>query len=340
MPGVSPNGTSRELRPLWRTSLGDYPTSLAFFPAGDRIGVGTGNGDVVVLDARTGKEIWRKPAHGGGVLDLAVGPRFVASGGQDGRARVFSPEGDLVRDLEGGAAWVLRVAWSPQGTLATAAGKVVRIWNADGTPRLETQAHPSTVTALQWNRRGTELATSCYGGAYVWPLRAGANPRHLPFKGSLISLAWSPDEKVLACGSQDCSVHFWRLETGRDSEMSGYPLKPKALAWDAGSSMLATGGDATITVWDFAGKGPEGTRPRQLASHKGQVVALGFHPRKGLLASAASDMGVVFWEPRRAPSPVAFGFLEDTPETLAWHPEEPRLATIDAGGDVSSFALA
>ncbi len=27
---------------------------------------------------------------------------------------------------------------------------------------------------------------------------------------SLVSLAWSPDEKIVACGSQDCSVHFWR----------------------------------------------------------------------------------------------------------------------------------
>jgi WD40 repeat protein len=338
--GLNTKKTKRELREGWRFAAGDYPTALALSKAGDLVAVGTGAGALIVLESSTGKELWRHDAHSGGVLSVSLGPRAIASSGQDGKTRTFSFSGEPLHELPGNTPWVEHVTWSPDGSkLATASGKFVRIWNEDGTPFLETQPHASTVTALQWSRRGSELATTCYGGAYVWTIGAGANPKLLPFKGSLISLAWSPDDKVVACGSQDCSVHFWRLTTGQDSEMTGYPFKPKALAWDANSSMLATGGDATICVWNFSGKGPEGTAPIQLPSHKAQVTSLAFHPRKAILASLAQDMGVIVWEPRKGTEPIAFAFTDDTPEALVWHPHESRVITTDAAGTVVSWSL-
>lgn len=340
MLGLSTKKTKRELNEGWRFAAGDYPTALALSKAGDLVAVGTGGGALILLESSTGKELWRRDAHSGGVLSVSLGSRAIASSGQDGKTRTFSFSGEPLHELPGNTPWVEHVAWSPDGSkLATASGKFVRIWNEDGTPFLETQAHASTVTALQWSRRGSELATTCYGGAYVWKIGVGANPKLLPFKGSLISLAWSPDEKVVACGSQDCSVHFWRLTTGQDSEMTGYPFKPKALAWDANSSMLATGGDATICVWNFSGKGPEGTAPIQLPSHKAQVTSLAFHPRKAILASLAQDMGVIVWEPRKGTEPIAFAFTDDTPEALVWHPQESRVITTDVAGTVVSWSL-
>jgi WD40 repeat protein len=340
MLGLSGGKSKRELTPRWKFALGDYPTSIAVSAKGDRLLVGTGAGDLVVIDTAAGAETRRLRAHPGGVLSVSYGANAVASAGQDGKARVYSESGELLHELPGNDAWVEHVAWSPDGKrLATASGKHVRIWNGDGTPFLETQAHACTVTALQWSRRGSELATTCYGGAYVWKVETGKSPRHLPFRGSLVSLAWSPDETVVACGSQDCSVHFWRLKTGTDSEMTGYPFKPKALAWDASSSMLATGGDAAISVWDFAGKGPEGTRPITLDAHKAQVTSLAFHPRKGLLASLAQDMGIIVWQPRKGAEPHAFAWLDDTPEALVWHPQEPGLITADVAGGLTSWSL-
>lgn len=340
MLGLNAKKTKRGLTEDWRFAAGDYPTALAVSKSGDFVAVGTGAGALIVLESGTGKELWRRDAHSGGVLSVSVGPRAVASSGQDGKTRTFSFGGELLHELPGNTPWVEHVAWSPDGSkLATASGKFVRIWNEDGTPFLETQAHASTVTALQWSRRGAELATTCYGGAYVWTIGAGEHPKLLRFKGSLVSLAWSPDEKIVACGSQDCSVHFWRLDTGRDSEMTGYPFKPKALAWDANSSMLATGGDASICVWSFSGRGPEGTAPIQLRSHEAQVTALAFHPRKAILASLGQDMGVIVWEPRKGTEPVAFAFTDDTPEALVWHPQESRVITTDVAGAVVSWSL-
>jgi WD40 repeat protein len=338
MLGLVSTKKSRKLAPSWKVVLDDYPTSVAFSPDGELCAIGASSGELYALDGTTGRLRWRTQANPRGVLGVAGSDRIVASCGQNGRTAVFGHDGAERAELHGNAPWVEHVAIAPGGTkIATASGKHVRIWNEDGTPFLETQAHPSTVTAIQWNRSASALATTCYGGAYLWDVAPGAKPRHFPFKGSLIALAWSPNEKVIACGSQDCSVHFWRLDSGKDSEMTGYPFKPKALAWDSGSSMLATGGDATVCVWDFARSGPEGTAPIQLETHKGQVTHLAFHPRKALLASAAQDMGIALWDPRTRTEPTRFAFVDDAIEALVWNPNGKHVVTADASGAITAW---
>lgn len=329
-----------EMRFLWRAQVGDYATAIACSADGSLLAVGSASGEVNVFDTRTGQPRWRTLAHPGGVLALGWSPAacVLASTGQDGLARLYLEGGALFAELPGRGAWVEHVAWSRAGdALATASGKTVRLWKADGTPSLETEPHASAVTGVAWSQAGDRLATCCYGGVHLWDVAAGKQARHLPWKGSLIRLAWSPGDKVIACASQDCSVHFWRLDTGSDSEMTGYPFKPRALAWDSRGSLLATSGDATITCWDFTGKGPEGTTPIQLEGHKTQVTHLAFSPRKGVLASGCQDPSVLVWQPRKATTPMGYAFLEDEISGLAWDPGLRFVAAIDAAGHVGCW---
>lgn len=329
-----------ELRFLWRAQVGDYATCLGYSGDGTLLAVGAASGEVHVFDAETGSLRWRALAHPGGVLALGWSPASctLATAGQDGKARLHLEDGRVLAELPGTTGWVEHLAWSHDGrTLATASGKTVRLWNADGSPRLETEAHASSVTGLAWGRDDARLATCCYGGVHLWDVEAGARAKHLAWKGSLVSLAWSPDDRVVACASQDCSVHFWRVATGKDAEMTGYPFKPKAIAWDARGTLLATGGDATVTCWDFAGKGPEGSTPIQLQGHRTQVTQLAFSPRKGVLASGAQDFSVLVWEPRKGTGIAGYGFLEDEISGLAWEPSHRALAAIDGAGHVGCW---
>jgi len=330
-----------ELAPAWRAEAGDYATALGFSADGARCAVGAASGQVLLLDAMTGAEIARIDAHPGGVLALSWSPNaaLLATAGQDGAARLYRGEdGALVAELRGDAAWVEQLAWAPDGSrLAASAGRTVRLFRPDGATSGALGPHASTVTGLGWGREGRWLAASCYGGVSLWDTSGESPQQTLPWQGSLISLCWSPDRKVMACGSQDCSVHFWRLPGGDDSEMRGYPFKPKALAWSADSTLLATSGEATVTLWDFGGKGPEGSRPILLEGHQGVLTDLAFSPKGTLLASGAQDMGVIVWAPRHKSAFRGYGFLEDAISRVAWHPSGELLAAADASGRVQAW---
>jgi WD40 repeat protein len=341
---TQPAPAKTELGVRWRIAANDYVAALELSRDGQRCIVGLGNGDVLGLEVLSGKELFRVQAHAGGVLGVSLSPdstHFVTCG-QDATAKLWTAAGEFLRTLPGsGAAWVEHVAWAPAGgRIATAAGRQVRVWTAEGAPIVESEPLASTVSGLAWRADGTGLAATCYGGVHIMPFIAGAKARHLVWKGSLISVAWSPDANIIACGSQDASVHFWRLKSGQDSQMSGYPFKPKALAWDNESKLLATAGDVAVTLWDFRGKGPEGTHPIQLEAHQGVCTRLAFSPRKGVLASGSQDTSVLLWEPRKRNQPIRFAFLEDEVTGLSWHPEHHTLVGADASGTVCAWAVA
>src|SRR5882724_7787856 len=240
-----------DLREAWTASVGNYATALSVSRDGGLIAVGTGDGVVSVFDATSGALRFQVSAHPGGVLSLDWSPRsrVLATAGQDGCARLYDACGRELAELPGTAAWVEHVAWAPDGEkLATTSGRIVCIWTASGALAWKTDAHQSTVTGVTWNRRSTEIMTACHGGAQLFRVNPEPKTRRFPWPGSLISLALSPSGSVLACGTQDCSVHFWRLSTGRDSEISGFPSKPRILAWDVDGKLLATSGDTTVNV--------------------------------------------------------------------------------------------
>jgi WD40 repeat protein len=281
------------------------------------------SGPAAVFDAATGRRMVALAGHQLGTTALAWRPghpNTLATAGQDGVARLWDARaGREYLALDGGAAWVEHLAWNPDGTmLATAAGRTVRVWDAAGRRLAEYPNQLSTVAGLAWRPGANSLAVLVYGGVGVWNPGTPTAVKRFPWKGSPLALAWSPDGAMLAHGNQDSTVHFWYYDSGRDLQMWGYPTKVRELAWDPTSRLLATGGGPEVTVWDCGGKkGPEGTKPAQLAGHgeDGRVTALAYQPGSPLLASGRSDGGVVLWR-----SPAA----------------DP-LAQADAGGEVTAL---
>ena len=181
-----------------------------------------------------------------------------------------------------------------------------------------------------------ELATACYGRVSFFSGTNGKRRHKFEWQGSLVSMVLSPDGDVVACGSQDNTVHFWRRSTGRDSRMPGYSAKPSALAFNGRGTFLATGGSETITVWDFR-RGPEGTEPRTLRLHGQPVTTLAFARSGKRLASASRDGSVVVWSIKKDGNgePVGAAFLEDVGSALYWRPDGRSVATLDASGVVT-----
>jgi len=334
----SPRGV---LRRGWSAAVGDYAIAGGWTLRGEMLVVADAAGGVYAFDGKSGASAWaQQQAHAGGALALALHPSGTAfaTAGQDGRVLIWSiAVGQVVQAIDVGSGWVENLTWLPDGQrLAASCSRQVYVYGIDGEQVWRSDAHPSTVSALACCG-AEELATACYGRVAFFDASSGELRQKLEWKGSLVSMALSPDGDIVACGSQDNSVHFWRRSTGKDSMMSGYPGKPSALAFDDSGALLATGGGNAVTVWSFAGEGPEGTHPGVLDYHLQAVTALAFARRGMRLASAARDRAVVVWSLQRDGEGRAIGdaLLTGIGAKLYWRPDGRALAALDARGGVT-----
>ncbi len=334
-------GRFTELKPCWQADIADHVIALAWSPGGTVLAAAAVNGPIVLFDGPTGKVRHLLPGHEFGTTALGFsrdGVHF-ASCGQDGKVRLWDQgTGQERLNLDGGAPWVERLAWCPvDNLLATSAGRRLRLWAPQGRLVREYPEHGSIIADIQWKPRMRELASASYGGVLLWTPDCSEPLRQFKWKGSQLVLAWSPDDKYLATGDQDCTVHFWMVRLGEDLQMSGFPRKVRELAWDCGSRFLATGGGDMPCVWDCSGQGPAGTTPTQLEGHEAAVSALAYQHAGPLLASGGDDGLLAVWQPANAKKPLAASAQDSGLTCLAWSPDDKRLAAGLENGRVMVF---
>jgi len=343
--GLKALGPEGVLRDGWTALADDYALACGWAEGGKVLIVGDVAGGLYAYEGTSGKELWtRTEVHKDGLLALSIHPggKKFATSGQDGRIVVWKvQDGEVDQALELGEGWVEHLAWSPDGQLlAVAFSRRVFVFDLDGHETWRSDEQPSTVSAIAW-ADDEELATACYGKVSFDNVVSGESRQQLEWKGSLVSMVLSPDGDIVACGSQDNSVHFWRRSTGEDSMMSGYPGKPGVLAFDRSGTLLATGGYERVTVWSFEGYGPEGTTPGMLDLHVKPVSSLAFACRGLRLASGARDGSVAVWslDTDGQGEPIGAAFLADVVGTIAWRPDGRALAAANAKGGVTVFRV-
>ena len=345
MSGLNVGSSRGALRRGWSASVDDYAIAGGWSLRGEALMVGDSAGGVYAFDGKSGAPSWaRRGIHEGGLLAVAMHPggTTFATAGQDSRVLIWSAaDGQVSGTIDVGSGWVENVAWSPDGQwLAATCSRQVRVYDVDGTEVWRSDDHPSTVSAIAWSS-AEELASACYGRVTFFDAYTGEPQQTLEWQGSLVSMVLSPGGGIVACGSQDNSVHFWRRSSGKDSMMSGYPNKPSALAFDATGTLLATGGAEAVTVWSFQGTGPEGTRPGVLEYHVQPITKLSFAPGAMRLASGGRDGAVVAWSLKRdgKGGRIGTGAVADVVSGLYWRPDGRALAALDAQGGVTVWRV-
>ena len=144
---------------------------------------------------------------------------------------------------------------------------------------------------------------------------------------------------MLASGMQDGSVHYWNIAAGSQSQMRGYGTKVALTSWSASSRLLATAADQQIIVWDFSGRGPEGSEPLQLCAHTARLTQLAFQPRGSLLAAGARDHRVSLWRLTQPQQPIDADLLSDEVALLRWSRAASNSRSRTAPGCCSIYAL-
>jgi WD40 repeat protein len=334
--------TAPAIPQIWQSSLDESALSVDWSASGLWLAAASAIGTVYIFEAASGNCFQQLSAHLFGATQVAWHPRDdrFATAGKDGFVRLWDagPDG-LVKELNCGAEWVEHIAWSDNGRLlATAAGRRLRVWTKDGELVQEYPDHSNTIAAIAWKTGAEELASACYGRLQFWTPDSSEALRTFSWKGSMLSLAWSPDGRHLCHGNQDATVHFWIVKTGKELQMWGYPSKVRELAWDHRSRYLATGGGSSITVWDCSGKGPANTKPIVLNFHRLLVTHFAYQHAGGLLASGCHQGQLALWKPSKRTEPDAVAALPAAITGVSWSPEDRRVAAIAEDGSVAVFS--
>ena len=329
------------LAELWYVEIGDYIIDLAWSPAGSKLAAVTVGGSVFLIEDHGDSAYFKMIGqHAGGANSLSWrcdGAEF-ATAGHDGLVKIWDgSSGQDVTSLEAGASWVSKVLYSPcRNVLATAAGRQLKLWNEEREAFYESSEHSSTIADVGWNPNGSAVASAAYNGITLHVPGKQSRPRKYTWKGSSLVLAWSPDSKYIATGEQDSTVHFWHVKSGDDAQMWGFPTKVLELSWDSSGGWLATGGGATVCLWDCSGKGPSGRKPHLYDAHPTKLTQLSFQPDGDLLASADAEAFLFLWDPIKHDKIIGGVSLSSFATCLRWC-KGGRLAVGQQDGKVVIF---
>src|SRR5437660_5693730 len=152
------------------------------------------------------------------------------------------------------------------------------------------------------------------------------------------TLAFSPDEGLLASGSTDGNVKLWDVESGAALWSRGQASAILRVAFAPDGGLLASGGlDATVRLWDTK----LGTLLEALP-HPGQVSALAWSPDGHLLATGDDASTIRLWEigPSRPPTCVeSLVGHSSWVWGLAFAPDGRTLASASWDGSVKLWEL-
>jgi len=162
------------------------------------------------------------------------------------------------------------LAWSPDGAWLASGSEdqSVRLWaiGSEDAPRIY-QGHQNTILSVSWVQSGSVeffqglASCSADGEVRIWQSGPVTSPGVGTFSTlsvlrrlSACSVAWAPDQAILACACQDKGVALWSLE---DSYLHMYQRDKSvvSLAWSPDGIWLANGdaqGDVTIWRQDVA----------------------------------------------------------------------------------------
>lgn len=226
------------------------------------------------------------------------GDRIAASVGQDRIAIWSLPDGKLLQDL--------KLAQRPVSMLFAGTDQVI-VALADGGIEVRTIATGAAVRRMDAGVRQPVLAVSADGRLLassgteqirLWDA-SGTLLRTFDHEfGSMATLAFSPDAKLLVSAGFDADVHFWDVSTGqRKGSLPDRLLTTFAMAFTAdGRNLVIGGANGSIEIVDVQ----TATVARRFSAEKHAVINVSVSPDGGSIGAAYMDVNGM-----SRPAPVA-----------------------------------
>jgi WD40 repeat protein/serine/threonine protein kinase len=147
---------------------------------------------------------------------------------------------------------------------------------------------------------GSKIAIASSTGVYVIDSQKDDLLLYLDTASVVYSVAFSPDEKLLATGEKDGLVHLWDATNGQEiAPLSGHEAVPvrRVIFSPDGMLLVSVADDATALLWDV----PQKQLIRVFSekpggkTHTQRVTSAVFSPDGSLVATTSADFYLKLW---------------------------------------------
>lgn len=296
---------------------------LRTWPTGGRDPAGARPGDAQ-RRRLSGRKLWWLIGSSGALVCLLLVAKFLST----------RPPAQWERrhSLPGHSAAVYSVAFSPDGkTLASGShdgSAVLRDAQLGDIRRTFSAGDDVSVYAVAFSPDGSQVAACGGVDVLIWDTATWAQSVLGGHRGLVLSVAFSPDGRIMATGSADRTVKLWDARAKTELRTLG-PLGDEvnavAISPD-GKTVVAAGYDDTVSLWDAG----TGDLKRSLRAHTDDVYAVAISPDGETLASGSKDTTVILWNARSGVMKKRLGGHSDSVRAVAFSPDGRMLAS---GGD-------
>ncbi len=232
-----------------------WATSATYSPGGTSYAVTGNRGEVILYDVKTGDETHELQGCPEGQLTVAISPdgRWVASSGMNQTVTIWelgSP--NPVARLAGHTAPVPTLEFSPNSKLLVSGsldGTMI-VWEVASSYQVEVYQTGAPVLGLSIDPSGTSVATTTDSVVKIWDISGRSVMTTLSGHEQRVNaVAYGPNGKFIASGSDDGTVKIWAITTGR--LLKTLPANEGAvgrIAFSPTGALVAAGGRPIVTT--------------------------------------------------------------------------------------------
>jgi eukaryotic-like serine/threonine-protein kinase len=368
---LASGGEDRTIR-IWDTATGaekstlsgpfELVQSVSFAPDDRTLAAAVKDGSVWRWDLTTGKPLNILVGHTKRVWSVQFSPdgRTLATASGDGTVKLWDANVDQTHKTISGLASPPVLAFSADSNQLAAAmpgpagqGATFRAWDVGTGAECGSYLHlddrlqcvlcsnEKNIVRQATTVRGDVLGIrliSANGLRWVdTPFLLNPLPASRPVV--MMSLAVSPDGRLLATGHSQGKVKIWALGTGRERATMNPEISKDvcALRFSPDGQLVASAtNDGTVKLWDVESGGARAT----LSGHLGPPLSIAFSPDGTCLATASTDRTVKMWSTATGSELATLQRHTSQVQAVAFSPDGRTLASGSEDGALKLWDVA